>query len=100
MDVALVSSTFLTILLAELGDKTQLATMALGSSSGRPLMVFFGSTTALLLASLLGVMAGESLASIAPPAWLHLAAGIGFLAQGACLLWETRGGDLPTSTSS
>ncbi len=98
MDVALVSSTFLTILLAELGDKTQLATMALGSSSGRPLMVFLGSTTALLLASLLGVMMGESLASMAPPAWLHLAAGIGFLIQGVCLLLETRG-NLPTSAS-
>ena len=98
MDVALVSSTFLTILLAELGDKTQLATMALGGSSGRPLMVFLGSTTALLLASLLGVMVGESLASIAPPAWLHLAAGIGFLVQGVFLLLET-GGDLPTSSS-
>ncbi len=99
MDVALVSSTFLTILLAELGDKTQLATMALGSSSGRPLMVFLGSTTALLLASLLGVMVGESLASMAPPAWLHLAAGIGFLIQGVRLLLETRG-NLPTSASS
>ncbi len=98
MDVALVSSTFLTILLAELGDKTQLATMALGSSSGRPLMVFLGSTTALLLASLLGVMVGESLASMAPPAWLHLAAGIGFLIQGVRLLLETRG-HLPTSAS-
>ncbi len=98
MDVALVSSTFLTILLAELGDKTQLATMALGSSSGRPLMVFLGSTTALLLASLLGVMVGESLASMAPPAWLHLAAGIGFLIQGVRLLLETRG-NLPTSAS-
>lgn len=99
MDVAVVSSTFLTVLLAELGDKTQLATMALGSSSGRPLMVFLGSTTALLLASLLGVMVGGSLASMAPPAWLHLAAGVGFLAQGVCLLLEARG-DLPTSTSS
>ncbi|MYF35524.1 MAG: UPF0016 domain-containing protein [Synechococcus sp. SB0678_bin_12] len=99
MDVALVSSTFLTILLAELGDKTQLATMALGGSSGRPLMVFLGSTTALLLASLLGVMVGDSLASMAPPAWLQLAAGVGFLAQGVRLLWEARG-DLPTSASS
>lgn len=99
MDLALVSSTFLTILLAEMGDKTQLATMALGSSSGRPLMVFLGSTTALLLASLFGVMVGDSLASMAPPAWLQLAAGVGFLAQGVRLLWETRG-DLPTSTSS
>ncbi|KKZ13471.1 MAG: hypothetical protein TE42_00430 [Candidatus Synechococcus spongiarum SP3] len=99
MDAALVSSTFLTILLAELGDKTQLATMALGSSSGRPLMVFLGSTTALLLASLLGVMMGGSLASMAPPAWLHLAAGVGFLAQGVCLLLETRG-DFPANTSS
>ena len=99
MDVALVSSTFLTILLAELGDKTQLATMALGGSSGRPLMVFLGSTTALLLASLLGVMVGESLASMAPPAWLQLAAGVGFLVQGVRLLLEARG-HLPTSISS
>ncbi len=92
MDVALVTSTFFTIFLAELGDKTQLATMALGSTSGRPLMVFLGSTMALLLASLLGVLVGESLASVAPPAWLQLAAGVGFLVQGVRLLLETRGG--------
>ena len=53
MDITLLISTFLTVFLAELGDKTQLATVALSGTSDRPLAVFLGSSCALVLASLI-----------------------------------------------
>ena len=77
MDLSLLISTFLTVFLAELGDKTQLATVALSGTSDRPLAVFLGSSTALVLASLLGAMAGGSIASLIPTEWLQLLAEIG-----------------------
>ena len=61
MDFPLLLSTFLTVFLAELGDKTQLATVALSGTSNRPLAVFLGSSSALVLASLIGTLAGGSL---------------------------------------
>lgn len=79
MDLSLLISTFLTVFLAELGDKTQLATVALSGTSDRPLAVFLGSSSALVLASLLGAMAGGSIASLIPTEWLQLVAAVGFL---------------------
>ena len=86
MDLSLLISTFLTVFLAELGDKTQLATVALSGTSDRPLAVFLGSSTALVLASLLGAMAGGSIASLIPTEWLQLLAAVGFLIIGFQLL--------------
>ena len=86
MDLSLLISTFLTVFLAELGDKTQLATVALSGTSERPLAVFLGSSTALVLASLLGAMAGGSIANLIPTEWLQLAAAVGFLIIGSQLL--------------
>ena len=63
MDFPLLISTFLTVFLAELGDKTQLATVAISGTSNRPLAVFLGSSSALVLASLLGAFAGGSVAT-------------------------------------
>ena len=87
MDPALLLSTFVTVFLAELGDKTQLATVALSGTSNRPMAVFLGSSTALVLASLLGALAGGSMASLIPTEWLQLAASIGFLIIGTRLIW-------------
>ena len=87
MNLALLLSTFVTVFLAELGDKTQLATVALSGTSDRPLAVFLGSSSALVLASLLGAMAGGSIATIIPTDLLHLPASIGFLVIGTRLLW-------------
>ena len=64
MDFPLLVSTFLTVFLAELGDKTQLATVALSGTSNRPLAVFLGSSSALVLASLIGALAGGSIAAV------------------------------------
>ena len=86
MDLSLLISTFLTVFLAELGDNTQLATVALSGTSDRPLAVFLGSSSALVLASLLGAMAGGSIASLIPTEWLQLVAAVGFLIIGSQLL--------------
>ena len=56
MNFALLISTFVTVFLAELGDKTQLATVAISGTSDRPLAVFIGSSSALVLASLIGAL--------------------------------------------
>ncbi len=87
MELQLLISTFLTVFLAELGDKTQLATVAISGTSNRPVAVFLGSSSALVLASLLGAVAGGSISSIIPTQLLQLLASIGFLFIGIKLVW-------------
>ncbi len=87
MNLTLLLSTFVTVFLAELGDKTQLATVAISGTSDRPLAVFLGSSSALVIASLIGAVAGGSLSTIIPADWLQLLASVGFLVIGLRLLW-------------
>ena len=87
MDITLLLSTFVTVFLAELGDKTQLATVAISGTSNRPVAVFIGSASALVLASLIGAIAGGSMPSVIPADLLQLLASIGFLVIGLRLLW-------------
>ncbi|MBL6801241.1 uncharacterized membrane protein (UPF0016) [Synechococcus sp. PROS-7-1] len=87
MNLTLLLSTFVTVFLAELGDKTQLATVAISGTSDRPLAVFLGSSSALVIASLIGAVAGGSLSAIIPADWLQLLASVGFLVIGLKLLW-------------
>ena len=56
-------TTFTTIFIAELGDKTQIATLMLSAESGRPLIVFIGSSFALICSSIVGVLIGKWLSS-------------------------------------
>lgn len=86
MQLPLLASTFLTVFLAELGDKTQLAIVTISGTSSRSGAVFAGSAAALVLASLLGAGAGGSLASVIPADALQLAASAGFLVIGVRLL--------------
>ena len=58
MVLSLLLSTFLTVFIAELGDKTQLATLTISGTSNKPLAVFLGSSLALVFASLLGALTG------------------------------------------
>ena len=97
MDFPLLFSTFLTVFLAELGDKTQLATVALSGTSNRPLAVFLGSSSALVLASLIGALAGGSIAAVIRTDVLQLLASIGFLVIGGRLLWPLVSRDAETS---
>jgi putative Ca2+/H+ antiporter (TMEM165/GDT1 family) len=83
--MALLASTFVTVFLAELGDKTQIATLLLSAQSGRPWLVFAGSAAALVATSLLGVVAGRWLARWLPPQRLELLAGALMLILGGWL---------------
>lgn len=72
-------TTFLMILVAEFGDKTQIAVAGLASSLS-PLAVWFGATMALLLISALGIWAGSTILKKIPIQWLHRLSGGIFLA--------------------
>ncbi|HBE20829.1 MAG TPA: hypothetical protein DEG17_22140 [Cyanobacteria bacterium UBA11149] len=78
MDWQLLGLTFITVFLAEIGDKSQLAAIALGGSMKSPRAVFFGSVTALILASFLGVLVGGGVAHLFPPRILKAIAALGF----------------------
>ena len=82
MILSLLLSTFLTIFIAELGDKTQLATLTISGISNKPLAVFLGSATALVFASLLGALAGGSISNFVPEIILKTLASATFLIIG------------------
>jgi putative Ca2+/H+ antiporter (TMEM165/GDT1 family) len=69
------TSTFVTIFLAELGDKTQVATLLLSAQSHNPWVVFAGSALALISTSLIGVLLGQWLSKLLTPRRLELATG-------------------------
>lgn len=80
---------FVTVFLAELGDKTQLATVLFASEQdNRPLTVFLAASLALIastaVAVLLGAMAEKYLTMIP----LKLIAGIGFVLIGGFTIWD------------
>ena len=89
MDLKLFLTVFGTVFLAELGDKTQLATLLFASKSAAALWtVFFGAATALVLASAIGVVGGAALSQVVNPRYLTYAAGVGFILIGAWTLWR------------
>ncbi len=79
-------STFVTIFLAELGDKTQVATLLMSAQSHQPWVVFGGAAAALVSTSLVGVLLGQWLAKYLTPQKLELATG-SILAVVAVLLF-------------
>lgn len=81
-------STFITIFLAELGDKTQVTTLLMSAQSQAPWIVFLGAGSALITTSLLGVLLGQWLARRVSPATLDTAAGAMLLGITVCLLWD------------
>lgn len=85
---AVFGSTFLTIFLAEFGDKTQLATLLMSAESHSPWVVFLGSATALIATSLIGVVLGRWLATRLAPKTLKTAAGASLLFISLTLLWD------------
>lgn len=79
-------TTFGLVFLAELGDKTQLATMLLATQKRSILAVFIGSAVALILSSLIGVLAGSVLMRTIPSEHLRTGAGAAFILIGVLLL--------------
>ncbi len=85
MNWTLLGSTFAAVFLAELGDKTQLATLSLAAGGSR-LSVFLGAALALICTSALAVLLGEGLARTIPPFWIKRAAGALFVVLGVFYL--------------
>jgi putative Ca2+/H+ antiporter (TMEM165/GDT1 family) len=91
VDWKLFATVFATIFVAELGDKTQLATLLYASDAARPRWIVFSAAAAALVAtSALGVLAGSLLAEWVSPRVVRWVAGLGFVAVG---LWVLLSGD-------
>ena len=86
MILTLLFTTFVTVFIAEMGDKTQLTTITLSSTTNKPLAVFIGSSLALILATLIGALAGGSIANLIPAFLLKLLSGLVFLIIGFNLI--------------
>lgn len=87
MEFKVLSTVFTAVFVAELGDKTQLATMLFASDKdASKLTVFIGASLALILTSALGVLAGSVLSEYISEKVLHYVAGIGFIAIGVWTL--------------
>jgi putative Ca2+/H+ antiporter (TMEM165/GDT1 family) len=86
LDWRVLATTFAMVFLAELGDKTQLAALAMTARSRSPVAVFLGAVGALVLATFLGVALGQGVSRLVPPHYIQRAAAISFLAIGAFML--------------
>ena len=90
MDIKLAITVFGVVFLAELGDKTQLATLLFSAKSPDKLItVFLGASLALVLSSAICVLAGGFVADYLSPRLLSLVAGVGFILIGAWTIWQT-----------
>jgi putative Ca2+/H+ antiporter (TMEM165/GDT1 family) len=83
---------FAAVFIAELGDKTQLATMLFASDKEvSKWVVFFAASTALIATSAIGVVAGSAVSEFVSEKTLALIAGVGFIAVGVWTLVSTLG---------
>jgi len=87
MDIKVLITVFAAVFVAELGDKTQLATMLFAADKEvSKWTVFLGASLALVVASGLGVLAGSVISQTIETKYLHYIAGIGFVAIGVWTL--------------
>jgi putative Ca2+/H+ antiporter (TMEM165/GDT1 family) len=83
MDIKVFVTVFTVVFLAELGDKTQLATLLFAADKEvSKLTVFAGASLALVVAAGIGVLAGGFISQYVSEKYLHYVAGIGFIAIG------------------
>ncbi len=89
MDLKFLFTVFAVIFVAELGDKTQLATMLFAADKEVSKMtVFFGSSLALISTSALGVILGAALSQYINAKYMSILAGIGFILIGSWSLYK------------
>lgn len=79
-------ATLLTFFLAEMGDKTQVATIAMAAHYGQPLLVVIGTTLGMLIADVPAVFAGDRLSTKIPMKLVHSVAALLFAALGVAAL--------------
>ena len=89
MDWKIFLTIFASVFIAELGDKTQLATMLFAADKEvSKYTVFIAASAALIFATALGVLAGSLLSEYINEKYLHYIAGIGFITIGAYTLYS------------
>ncbi len=89
MDLKIFLTVFLAVFVAELGDKTQLATMLFAADKEvSKWMVFWAASAALVVASAFGVLAGTLLSEFINERYLHYLAGVGFILIGVVTLFR------------
>jgi putative Ca2+/H+ antiporter (TMEM165/GDT1 family) len=83
MDWKILSTVFASVFVAELGDKTQLATMLFASDKEiSKLVVFMGASAALIATSAIGVLAGDLVSQYVSEKFLRYLAATGFIGIG------------------
>ena len=87
MDWKIFGTAFLTLFLAELGDKTQLAVITMTASTESKIAVFAGAALALVVVTLLGVLVGGVLTQWFPTEWLQRIVAVAFIAIGVLMLF-------------
>jgi putative Ca2+/H+ antiporter (TMEM165/GDT1 family) len=91
MDIKIFAAAFVSIFLAELGDKTQMATLLLASDREvNKVGLFVAASSALVLATFIAVVFGSFVSRWVSPQIIKVIAGIGFIAIGIWILWGTR----------
>jgi len=86
MDWKIFGTAFMTLLLAELGDKTQLAVITMTASTESKISVFIGASLALVVVTALGVLIGGVLSAWIPTEWLQRIVAIAFIVIGILML--------------
>jgi len=89
MDWKIFVTVFASVFIAEMGDKTQLATMLFASDKevGK-LTIFLGASLALVATSAIGVLVGSAVSNYVSEKHLHYFAGAGFVIIGLWTLWK------------
>lgn len=89
MDWKILATVFVSVFIAEMGDKTQLATMLFASDKEvSKWTIFLGASLALIAASGIGVLVGGALSQYISEKYLHYVAGVGFVVIGLWTLWK------------
>lgn len=86
MDWKIFGTAFLTLFLAELGDKTQLAVITMTASAESKLAIFLGASAGLIVVTLIGVLVGGVLSEWVPTEWLQRIVAAAFIIIGVLML--------------
>ena len=87
MDWKIIISAFLTIFLAELGDKTQLASILMTSKTNKPVLVFIGTMIAFAVVTIIGVSIGSVITKFLPINIIKVCAAVAFIIIGILILF-------------
>lgn len=87
MEWKIIGTAFITLFLAELGDKTQLAVITMTAKTDNKLAVFIGASLALVVVTLLAVLFGGLLTQYVPAEWLQRIVAVAFIVIGVLMLF-------------